>query len=36
MFAGMAIHQLVNASAPDLLAWFEQAAQPPSLRLRRP
>jgi hypothetical protein len=36
MFANMAIHQLVNASTSDLLAWFERSAQSPSLRLRRP
>ncbi len=35
IFANMAIYQLVNAGPPDLLAWFEQAAQPP-LRLHRP
>jgi hypothetical protein len=36
MFANMAIRFLVDRSALDLLDWFEKAAQPPSLRLRRP
>ncbi len=36
IFASMAIQQLINASDPELLPWFERYAQPPSLRLRRP
>jgi hypothetical protein len=35
IFANMAIWQLVNASPPDLLAWFERTVQSP-LRLHRP
>jgi hypothetical protein len=35
MFANTAIHRLVNASDPELMAWFEHAAQPSTLRLRR-
>jgi hypothetical protein len=35
MFANMAIHRLVNASDPEMLAWFEQAAQSSPLRLHR-
>jgi hypothetical protein len=35
-FGREAIHRLIDTSAPELLAWFERAAQPPSLRLRRP
>ncbi len=36
IFANMAIHRLVHASASELLAWFEQSAKPASLHLRRP
>jgi hypothetical protein len=36
MFANMAIHHLVQASDPELVAWFERAAQPSPIRLRRP
>ena len=36
LFASMAIHELVDSDASDLLPWFERYAQPPSLRLRRP
>jgi hypothetical protein len=35
-FASEAIQLLINASAPELLAWLDQAAQPRSLQLRRP
>jgi len=35
-FGNEAIHRLVNASTPELLAWFENAAQAPLLQLRRP
>jgi hypothetical protein len=36
MFAQMAISHLVNASDTELLAWFEEAAQPFAVQLRRP
>jgi hypothetical protein len=36
MFANMAINQLVNVTEPELLVWFERAAQPSSIRLHRP
>jgi len=36
MFANMAIHHLVQASDPELVAWFERAAQPSPIQLRRP
>ena len=36
MFANMAIHHLIHASDPELLAWFERAAQPSPIQLRRP
>ncbi len=36
MFANMAIHHLVQASDPGLVAWFESAAQPSPIQLRRP
>ena len=36
MFANMAIHHLVHASDPELLAWFERAAQLSPIQLRRP
>jgi hypothetical protein len=32
----MAISHLVNASDTELLAWFEEAAQPFAVQLRRP
>lgn len=35
-FCGEAISRLIDANAPELLAWFERAAQPRSLQLRRP
>jgi hypothetical protein len=35
-FGSEAIHRLTEASASELLAWFERAAQPRSLQLRRP
>jgi hypothetical protein len=36
MFARTAIHQLVHASASELLAWFEKAVQPSPIQLHRP
>jgi hypothetical protein len=36
MFANMAIHHLVHTSDPELLAWFEKAAQPSPIQLHRP
>jgi hypothetical protein len=36
MFARMAIDRLVNASDPEILIWFEEAARPFTVRLRRP
>jgi hypothetical protein len=35
-FGSEAIHRLIDASAPELMAWFERAAQPRSVQLRRP
>ena len=35
-FGSEAVHHLINANASELLAFFEKAAQPPSLQLRRP
>jgi hypothetical protein len=35
-FGNEAIHHLVNANESDLLAFFERAAEPRSLELRRP
>ncbi len=35
-FGAEAIHRLINENTADLLAWFENAAQPRSLQLRRP
>jgi hypothetical protein len=35
-FGNEAIHQLINASPADLLAFFKRAAEPRSLELRRP
>ena len=35
-FGSEAIHRLIDASAPELLAWFERAAEPRTLQLRRP
>ena len=36
VFANVAIQELIDRSGPELLAWFEKYAQPPSLRLHRP
>jgi hypothetical protein len=36
IFANMAIHRLVNMDGSQLLPWFEQYAQAPSLQLHRP
>ena len=35
-FGSKAVHHLINANAPELLAFFEKVAQPASLQLRRP
>ena len=35
MFCRMAIDQLINASRPEQLVWFERLAQPSSLQLHR-
>ena len=36
MFASTSIHHLLNMSGPDLLGWFERAAQPSRIQLHRP
>jgi len=35
-FANTAIYQLVHSGDPELRAWFESAAQPSLIQLRRP
>lgn len=35
-FGSEAVHLLINANDSDLLTFFERAAEPPSLELRRP
>jgi hypothetical protein len=36
MFANMGIHQLIDATRPQLLEWFERAAEASPVRLHRP
>ncbi len=36
MFASTAIHHLIDMTDSDVMAWFEQAAQPPRISLHRP
>ncbi len=35
-FGSEAIQRLIHSTTPELLGWFERAAQPPLLELRRP
>jgi hypothetical protein len=35
-FGSEAVHRLIDANATELLAFFERAAEPRALQLRRP